>query len=477
MEDTQELGIRVTKLLENVQRWECRLRSEGGGAAALRQAVSELRLGLDGIGQAGFQQLVRACEVTDDTLTTADGELYRCKQVVDKEWMTLWGKVVVPRRLYQADRGGPSRVPLDERCGMVGRFMVPELERMTAFLGARLVPAEVEESLGEVLVEAPSRTAIQHLLTTVGQCAEEGAGQLELALQAAAPLDVDGDTLVVSWDGVTVPLREPAPKRGRPPERPQATDTPTAPTAWKEAGVGMVATYLTPLDPHTEEPQRVDVRYAARMPEPRMETLINGLVAQTARALEHGAYLHQAVLADGKREIWRSVDEHAVFDGCTRILDFYHASQHLSVTAEQLFGKASTKAQRWYHSWRHKLRHEPRAVEALIRSVCYHRRKLRPRSQRHRQTTVELGYFRNNRDKMDYAQYRSDGLPIGSGPVEAAAKTLVGHRLKRSGMRWSRQGGQQILNLRVQVQSRRWDPFWNWYLHQTTPAQSLTKAA
>ena len=75
---------------------------------------------------------------------------------------------------------------------MSGRFMVPELERMTAFLGARLVPAEVEDSLGEVLPEPPSRTAIQHLLTAVGQCAEDGAGQLELALQGVAPQSGDG---------------------------------------------------------------------------------------------------------------------------------------------------------------------------------------------------------------------------------------------------------------------------------------------
>ena len=273
--------------------------------------------------------------------------------MVDKEWMSLWGKVVVPRRLYQEDHGGPSRVPLDERCGMVNRFMVPELERVTAFLGARLVPAEVEDSLGEVLPEPPSRTAIQHVLTTVGQCAEDGAEQLELALQGAAPLDAEGDTLVVSWDGVTVPLREPAPKRGRPAERPMATATDTAPTAWKEAGVGMVATYLTPLDPEVEEPERVDVRYAARMPEAKMTTLVNGLVEQTARALQQGGYDHRVVLADGKREIWRIVDEHGVFEGFTRILDFYHAAQHLSMAAEHLFGKASAKADRWYRSWRH----------------------------------------------------------------------------------------------------------------------------
>ena len=78
---------------------------------------------------------------------------------------------------------------------------------------------------------------------------------------------------------------------------------------------------------------------------------------------------------------------------------------------------------------------------------------------------------------MDYARYSSLGLIVGSGPVEAAAKTLVGHRLKRSGMRWTRQGGQQILNLRVQVQSKRWDAFWNWYLQQTTATQTLREAA
>ena len=177
------------------------------------------------------------------------------------------------------------------------------------------------------------------------------------------------------------------------------SETDSAPTAWKEAGVGMVATYLTPLDPDREEPQRVDVRYAARMPEAKMETLVNGLVDQTDRALQQGSYEHRVVLADGKREIWRTVDEFGVFDGFTRILDFYHAAQHLSKAAEHLFGKRSGKADRWYRRWRHKLRHEPGAVQGLIRSLAYHRRQLPKGSQRHRQATTELGYFRNNRIK------------------------------------------------------------------------------
>ena len=472
MEDMQDLSAGVTKLQKNLLRWEQQLASEPE-PTTFREAVEELRTTLDQIGRVGFERLARACE-SDDEVIVADGQVYRLKQVVDKEWMTLWGKVGLPRRLYQPDRGGPSRVPLDERCGMAGRFMVPELERVTAFLGARLVPAEVEESLGERLPIAPSRTAIQHVLTKVGQCAEEGAGQLELALETTAPLDTAGDSLVVSWDGVTVPLREPAPKRGRPAERPMATAAEaTAPTAWKEAGVGMVASYLTPLDAACEEPALLDVRYAARMPETKMTTLVNGLVEQTARALQQGAFPERVVLADGKREIWRMVDEHAVFDDFTRILDFYHAAEHLSVAAEHLFGKSSEKADRWYRSWRHKLRHEPGAVDGVIRSLRYHRRKLGKRSPRYRQATVELGYFCNNRDKMDYARYVASGLIISSGPVEAAAKTIVGHRLKRSGMHWTRQGGQQILNLRVQVQSKRWDAFWNWYLQQTTQTNRI----
>ena len=476
MEDTHDLSAQMTILHERVHQWVDRLQSDGAEPEAFREAVGDLRAAVDGVGRAAFLQLVEACEVFDETLI-GDGQVYRFKQTPDKEWLTLWGQVTVPRRQYQPDRGGSSWTPLDERCSMVNRFMVPELERMTTFLGARLVPAEVEESLSEALRESPSRTAIRNVLKDVGQCAEDHAEELEERLQATARLDPDGDTLVGGWDGVTVPLREPAPKRGRPPERPMDTDTGPVPTAWKEASVGMVATYLTPLDPKKEDPERVDVRYASRMPESKMVTLIDGLVGQTEQALQQGCYHERVLLADGRREIWRAAGEHAVFDDFTCILDFYHATDHLSKAAEHLFGKGSDAAQRWYQSWRHKLKHDAGAVHGLIRSLWRYRRKLGQRSQRYCGATCELKFFRNNRNKMDYAGYRARGLIISSGPVEAAAKTIVGQRLKRSGMRWTRQGGQQILNLRVHVQSKRFDAFWKWYLKHTDVTQTMRHAA
>ena len=62
---------------------------------------------------------------------------------------------------------------------------------------------------------------------------------------------------------------------------------------------------------------------------------------------------------------------------------------------------------------------------------------------------------------MRYADARAQGLPIGSGIVEAAWKTLVTERLKRSGMRWGPRGGQAILTLRSLVQSHRFDHAWS----------------
>ena len=93
----------------------------------------------------------------------------------------------------------------------------------------------------------------------------------------------------------------------------------------------------------------------------------------------------------------------------------YHAADHLSKAAEHLFGKASSKANHWFTSWRHKLCHEEGAADRLLRSLAYHRGQLKKGSQRYGQVTGEMGYFRHNRDKMDYAAYQAAGLIIWAG--------------------------------------------------------------
>ena len=61
---------------------------------------------------------------------------------------------------------------------------------------------------------------------------------------------------------------------------------------------------------------------------------------------------------------------------------------------------------------------------------------------------------------MQYATYQRQHLPIASGVVEAACKTLVTQRLKGSGMAWTMAGGQAILTLRSLLQSGRWAKAW-----------------
>ncbi len=79
--------------------------------------------------------------------------------------------------------------------------------------------------------------------------------------------------------------------------------------------------------------------------------------------------------------------------------------------------------------------------------------------RRRKLLNTELTYFKNQRERMDYAAYQERGLPIGSGVVEAACKTLATQRLKRSGMSW-RDGKQAILTIRSLQQSTRWAAAW-----------------
>ena len=74
-------------------------------------------------------------------------------------------------------------------------------------------------------------------------------------------------------------------------------------------------------------------------------------------------------------------------------------------------------------------------------------------------------YVCNHMDRMDYPSYRAKGWLIGSGPVEAACKQVVGQRLKGSGMRWGEAGADAVCHLRALYLSQpgQWESFWKSY--------------
>ena len=85
---------------------------------------------------------------------------------------------------------------------------------------------------------------------------------------------------------------------------------------------------------------------------------------------------------------------------------------------------------------------------------------LRTKHPRKKRIAQVLAYFRKHRARMRYFEHKEFGLAVGSGPVEAACKTLVAQRMKQSGMRWGKDGGQGILTLRGWTQSERFDHAW-----------------
>jgi hypothetical protein len=147
------------------------------------------------------------------------------------------------------------------------------------------------------------------------------------------------------------------------------------------------------------------------------------------------------------------------FPRAVRIIDFWHVKEYLVEFASAWFGADETARQSWLDQQCHRLKHEGGA--ALL--VELESLNLRGRSaavrESHRVTTQ---YFRNHVQRMDYPTYRQAGWQIGSGPVEAACKTVVAERLKCSGMRWSESGADAVCQLRALWLSERnqWETLW-----------------
>jgi hypothetical protein len=142
------------------------------------------------------------------------------------------------------------------------------------------------------------------------------------------------------------------------------------------------------------------------------------------------------------------------------ILDFYHAAEHLSDWAKAQHPQSQAEAGRLAQAWCHRLKHEGGpAVLSALQDLDLSARSAEVR-EAHRQLLV---YFENQVHRMDYPRYRSKGWLIGSGPVEAACKQVVGQRLKGSGMRWSESGADAVCHLRALFRSEKgqWDACWD----------------
>ena len=428
-----------------------------------------LKQALSAAGVAGFRTFLHGYEEEAPTLEI-DGGLYRWKIASPKRFLTPFGEMELERNLYQRDYGGATHVPLDRKWGMEGEFATVEVRESVLFSSALVTPEETVQLLAKSALFHPSATAIQHILEETGVWLEYEGEALNEAIRPADAIPEETQTLVASLDGVHVRLDEEGVKQGRPIDRPGQPTGPETPTCFKRAMVGSLSLYGAPLEEETT-PERLAVRYVAEMPEEKAVTLKARFEAEI-RHLEAALppSVNKVLLCDGERSLWTYAEQTPRFANYQMLVDFYHTCEHLADAAEALWGAGSPQANQWYDEYRHKLLHEETGAHQVLRSIDYYRRTRRFSNTRRAAIDTQRTFFQRNKGRMNYAAFRRQGLPIGSGPVEAACKTLVKTRLCRSGMRWSWPGGQRILQLRTYVKSGRWEAFWKQY-KQRWPAQ------
>ena len=380
-------------------------------------------------------ELLESLDVDVPSVEIGERRLHRVLNSTES-YTTAVGPVKVARTLYRSGRER-AVAPMELRAGIVEGHWTPLAARQASCVVAQMTPSEGEALLRELGNMAPSKSSLDRLPKALSARWEVSREAFESALREAAVVPDEAVTVAVSLDGVMVAMKDG--KRADKRERSRAAGRRAkGPAGYQEAGCATLSFYDI-------EGERLDTLSIARMPEPKKATLKTMLGAELDTVLRRRPDLQVVTVADGAHDNWRYLD--ALAPEATAVVDFYHAAEQLKSALDARYGENDARGRAQFHKLRHVLLDDPDGVDKVIRALDYQRKKF-PRRTRIGQV---LRYFRRNRHRMRYADTQARHLPIGSGVVEAACKTLVTQRLKRSGMRWRRAGGQAILTLRALI--------------------------
>ena len=373
-------------------------------------------------------------------------------------YLSAAGPVRVERHLYRpAGRNAKSICPLELRAGIINGYWTPQAARQGAFVLAHLPASTAEAVFQELGAMQPSRSTLDRLPRTLSAHWEAHRPDWEAALQTQETVPAAATTLAISVDGVMAPLKPQAAEQAeRAAKRTAPGKQASGPTGYREVGCGTLTLY-------DGEGARLQTVQYARMPEPKKVTLAEQLQAEAHAILGARPDLRRVYLADGAATNWELLAEIERAVGgnpleSVQIVDFYHACEHLKGGCDAIWGESTPDSHAQFARLRTLLKEADEGAKRIIQTLHYHRG--RATGSRRKRIGAALTYFRNQRDRMQYAAYQRQHLPIGSGVVEAACKTLVTQRLKGSGMAWTMAGGQAILTLRSLLQSGRWDQAW-----------------
>ena len=375
------------------------------------------------------------------------GALMQSSGVRAKQVQTLLGWIAFERSRYGCPRCGRAHYPGDEALDVVNTSRSPGVRRQVSRLGAKEPFREVARDLRELAGVKLSRKDAERVSERAGEAIEAWMAQERRELRGAQPPPDETpktlETLYIEFDGTGVPMvpNEVAGRKGKQKDGSAKT---------REAKLGCVFTQ-TGFD-EKGRPIR----------DPATTSFVGAIEGAEefgwriyAEAVRRGLFSANQVVCLGDGAPWVKNLAQIHFGNAPFIVDFYHAKEHVMALCRALFDRDMRRLTRCRDRWWELL------AQGQIETLVQQAKDLLPKDPRTKKDArTQIRYFEKNKDHMRYDQFKAQGFFIGSGVIEAGCRTVIGQRLKQSGMEWTVRGANAIIALRCANLSNRLEDYW-----------------
>jgi hypothetical protein len=429
----------------------------GCGDAGMEAAEQVIRAGLLRLGGSMLEQLLAA----DNGYR---GPLVPCGQGHEAVFVSYRGKsldtalglVTLTRAWYHCAECGHGLAPRDTELGVPGTSMSPGLAAMNDIAAAAVPFAQaaglLQELAGVRLTAKRAERAAEASGAAVVAAGRERAGLIAARKLVPLPPSPLPDKLYAVIDGTGVPMtsKETAGREGK-------GEDGRARTREVKLAVFFTQDKLDKDGYPVRDRESTSV-IATFEPAATFGKLVR------AEGIRRGAdHVRQlTILGDGAAWIWNIAT--AKFPEATQVVDLFHAREHLHDLARRLEFMLGDRKDEWLAARLEDLDY------GYIDGIVAATRVFPLEGVKKDEIGTALGYFENNAPRMRHHWFRRCGLFVGSGVVEASCKTVVGQRLKQSGMHWTVNGADAIIALRCREASSTWEAICNTPHTQTRTA-------
>jgi hypothetical protein len=401
---------------------------------------------MHGIGRSVLEMLVNADDggYRGRAIVRGNDKQYEFIEYRGKKLLTVLGPVTVKRAYYHDRVHRTGYCPKDRDLDIEGTSYSSGVRRLMSKVGAYRSFGLGHDDLYELADIRVSAKEVERISQMIGDQAEAFHAEEAKASSSETIVSIKPvPRMYVCMDGTGVPVvkKETAGRRGKGKDGEAKT---------REAKLGCVFTQMGFDGKGRPIRDEASTSYAGAI---ETAEVFGRRMYQEAMRRGMNSAGEVIVIGDGAPWLWNIADEQ--FYGATQIVDLYHAREHYWNVARACFGQNNARLDQWTEDRRREL--DDGKAEAIVIAI---RQCLTSPGWDKAIGKREIGYFTKNKDRMRYADFRRRGLFVGSGVLEAGCRTVIGQRLKHSGMHWTVRGANCIIALRCNIMSNRWEDFW-----------------